>query len=412
MIERARGYVAGLGLNSNHLLATLLVAIPLLVIPYAYKAFTPNLMAQFLAYGLLAMSLGLIWGYGGIMSFGQTAFFGIGGYVYGVVGINLIGSTGNTNLAIVAAIAASFLAAAVGGYFMFYGRISDVYASIMTLAFTLVLYAFVLQTGGDEWVIGRARLGGFNGLFGQGESSGNIANFQIPSVTVWLPGMGDGGFAFKINRTAVSGYYLVLFVCTAVFLGCQWLLRTRVGRVIVAIRENEGRVESLGYDIRFYKTLIFAIGGGIAGMAGILFASWGHFMNPDRFALAFAASTIVYVTLGGRGNLLGGFVGALLIGYLTNYLGEVIPFPQIPEGASALTAFVMEAGNRIVREAPLLVQGLILVLMVLLLREGIVPQVAKWGARFPKVGWLVALPLVVLFYGHQVTCRQWDVCLF
>ena len=57
-------------------------------------------------------------------------------------------------------------------------------------------------------------------------------------------------------------------------------------------------------------------------------------------------------------------------------------------------------------------QGLILVLMVLLLREGIVPQVAKWGARFPKVGWLVALPLVVLFYGHQVTCRQWDVCLF
>ena len=118
---------------------------------------------------------------------------------------------------------------------------------------------------------------------------------------------------------------------------------------------------------RWSLMVVVAIGGGIAGMAGILFASWGHFMNPDRFALAFAASTIVYVTLGGRGNLLGGFVGALLIGYLTNYLGEVIPFPQIPEGASALTAFVMEAGNRIVREAPLLVQGLILVLMVLLL---------------------------------------------
>ena len=134
----------------SHVLAALLILLPLLLIPYGYKAFTANLLAQFLIYGLLAMSLGLIWGYGGIMSFGQTAFFGIGGYTYGLVALNLIQGSGHTNLALIAGIAASVFAAAGVGYFMFYGRISDVYASIITLALTLVLYAFVGQTAGDE----------------------------------------------------------------------------------------------------------------------------------------------------------------------------------------------------------------------------------------------------------------------
>jgi branched-chain amino acid transport system permease protein len=392
------------------LLAVLLVMIPLLAIPFAYKAFTANLLAQFLTYGLLAMSLGLIWGYGGMMSFGQTAFFGIGGYVYGIVGINLVPTTGHTHLAVLSGLAAATLAAVLLGYFMFYGRISDVYASIITFAFTLVLYAFVGQTGGDEWVVGRARLGGFNGLFGQGTSGQDIANYQIPPWTIWLPGMGSEGYAFRINRQTVSGYYLVVGCCAVVYLACQWLLRSRVGRVLVAIRENEMRVASLGYDTRFYKTLVFAIGGGIAGLAGMLFAAWGRFINPDRFGLAFASSTVVFVILGGRTHLLGGFVGALLIGYLTNYLGAALPFPAIPHDASTLLALLMEVSNRMVKEAPTLVQGAVLVLMVLLLRDGLVPPLLRWGRRHPYLGWGVLLPAVVVFYGVQILCRQADVC--
>jgi branched-chain amino acid transport system permease protein len=398
--------------GSSHILEVLLIMTPLVLIPYGYKAFTANLLAQFLIYGLLAMSLGLIWGYGGIMSFGQTAFFGIGGYAYGVVALNLIHTTGNTNLALLAGLAVSLLAAALVGYFMFYGRISDVYASIITLALTLVLYAFMLQTSGDEWVIGRARLGGFNGMFGQGKSMQDIANYQIPPVTIWLPGMGHEGYAFRINRQTASGYYLVVGVCAGVYLACQGLLRSRVGRVMVAIRENEVRAASLGYDTRFYKTLVFTIGGGIAGLAGVLFAAWGRFMNPDRLGLAFASSTVVFVILGGRTHLLGGFVGALLIGYLTNYLGEAIPFPAIPGDASVLTALAMEASNRMVKEAPLLAQGAILVLMVLLLRDGLVPPLVRWGKRHLWLCWLLLLPLVVAFYGLQVLCRQLEVCLF
>src|SRR5207248_8736358 len=146
-------------------------------------------------------------------------------------------------------LAAAALLAAIVGYFMFYGRISDVYASIITMALTLVLFAFAVSTGGDEWVIGVARLGGFNGMFGQGESSQNIANFQIPPVTLWLPGMTEP-FAFKINRESAAGYFLVLGVSVLMYLLVRWLLRVRLGRVAIGIRENEARGASLGDDTR------------------------------------------------------------------------------------------------------------------------------------------------------------------
>ena len=396
---------------SPRLLAALLILVPLLAVPYGYKPYTANVLAVYMIYGLLAMSLGLIWGYAGIMSFGQTAFFGIGAYAYGAIGLNLINRTGNTNAAFLGGLAAATLLSAVVGYFMFYGGISDVYAAIITMALTLVLFAFAVSTGGDEWVIGVARIGGFNGMFGQGVSSQNIANFQIPPVTLWLPGM-TAPVEFKINRETVSGYYLVLGVSVFVYAAAQFLLRTRLGRVAVAIRENEPRVASLGYDTRFYKFAIFTISGAVAGLAGILFAAWARFVNPDRFGLAFAASTVVYVLLGGRTTLLGGFAGAAIIGYLTSYLGEVVPFATIPSDATPWAAFFMEASRRIVREAPLLVQGGVLVGMVLLLEDGITPPLFRFVERRLRWCWWLLLPAVVVYFGHRVACQQADLCLF
>lgn len=396
---------------SARVLASLLLAVPLITVPYAYKPFTANQLSLFIIYGLLAMSLALIWGHAGIMSFGQTAFFGIGAYAYGIVALNLIKSTGNTHWALCAGVLAATLLAAVVAYFMFYGRISDVYAAIITMALTLVLFAFFVSTGGDEWVVGVARIGGFNGLFGQGASSQDIANFQIPPVTVWLPGMTEP-FQFKINRETVSGYYLVAGVSALLFLGATLLLRTRVGRVIVAIRENEARVASLGYDTRFYKFLVFTLAGGVAGVAGILFAAWGRFVNPDRFGLAFAASTVVYVLLGGRTALAGGFIGAAALGYLTTYLGEVVPFSSAPGGTGSLTALAAEAARRILREAPLLVQGAVLVGAVLLLRDGITPLTLRLLRRQERLGWWLLVPAILLYFGERVACRQLDRCLY
>jgi branched-chain amino acid transport system permease protein len=398
-------------LFSASVLSTLLVLIPLLGVPWGFKPYTANVLAVYMIYGLLAMSLGLIWGYAGIMSFGQTAFFGIGAYAYGAIGLNLINTTRETHAALLGGLAAATLLAAVVGYFMFYGRISDVYAAIITMALTLVLFAFTASTGGDEWVIGVARFGGFNGMFGQGESSQNIANFQIPPVTLWLPGMAKP-FEFKINRESAAGYYLVLGVCVVVYALARALLQTRLGRVAVAVRENEARAASLGYDTRFYKFALFAIAGGIAGLAGMLFAAWGRFVNPDRFGLGFAASTVVYVLLGGRTTLLGGFAGALIIGYLTSSLAEVVPFSTIPADVGAARAFFMEATRRIVREAPLLVQGAVLVGVVLVLKDGVTPPLFRLLQRGRRWGWWVLLPAVVFYFAHRVACQQADWCLF
>jgi branched-chain amino acid transport system permease protein len=398
-------------IGSARVLGALLILIPLALIPYGYRPYTTNNLAVFLIYGLLAMSLGLLWGQAGIMSFGQTAFFGIGAYAYGAIGLNLIDSTGNTHLAVLGGFVAATALAAVVGYFMFYGRISDVYVGIVTMALTLVLFAFFVSTGGDEWVIGVARIGGFNGMFGQGTSSENIANFQIPPVTLALPWLA-APVEFKINRETVSGYYLVLAVCGGIYGLVLLLLRSRLGRVVVAIRENEQRVASLGYDTRAYKLAIFTIAGAIAGIAGILFSAWGRFVNPDRFSLTFAASTVVYVLLGGRTALVGGFVGALIIGYLTSYLGEIVPFSAVAADVSPLAAFLMEATRRIVREAPILVQGGVLVIMVLLLKDGVTPPLARLLERRSRWGWWLLLPAVLLYFGHQVACRQWDRCLY
>jgi branched-chain amino acid transport system permease protein len=396
---------------SAEALSALLILLPLLAVPWGFRPYTANVLAVYMIYGLLAMSLGLIWGYAGIMSFGQTAFFGIGAYAYGAIGLNLINTTHQTHAALLGGLGAATLLAALVGYFMFYGRISDVYAAITTMALTLVLFAFAASTGGDEWVIGVARFGGFNGMFGQGESSQNIANFQIPPVTLWLPGMA-APFEFKINRESAAGYYLVLGACVAVYVLVRSLLRTRLGRVAVAIRENEPRVASLGYDTRFYKFAFFAVAGAIAGLAGMLFAAWGRFVNPDRFGLGFAASTVVYVLLGGRMSLVGGFVGAVVIGYLTSYLAEVVPFATIPGDAAPWVAFFMEASRRIVREAPLLVQGAVLVGVVLVLKDGITPPLFRLLERHRRWAWWLLLPAVILYFGQRAACQQADLCLF
>ena len=117
-----------------------------------------------MSWTFVAMGLSLIWGCGNILSFGQMAFVGIGGYVYGIIAINTLDAVGNTIPALLGGIIIPFLVAALLGYFVFYGRVSGVYVSIMTLVFTLVLETFMGQTAGDKWRVGKALLGGYNGM--------------------------------------------------------------------------------------------------------------------------------------------------------------------------------------------------------------------------------------------------------
>jgi branched-chain amino acid transport system permease protein len=398
-----------LGLSSTDCLGAALALVPLLLVPYAFKPYAANALALFLIYGLLAMSLNLIWGYAGIISFGQTAFFGIGAYAYGVIALNSIGSIGTTGLALLGGIGTASVLAFASAYFVFYGRLSDVYAAIIMLVLSLVLNTLMVSTAGEEWVIGVARLGGFNGLFGQGSAGQNIGNFQIPPITLEVPGM-SRPLAFEIDRTSFAGYYLVLGACLLSYVATRLLLATRLGRVCVAIREDERRAAHLGYDIRLYKLVIFTVAGAVAGLAGVLFAGWGRFVSPDVFGLGFASGVVVNVLLGGRLSLIGGFVGAVAVNYLTSYLGALTP--PSSSGGTGISEVVYGLFGRAIEQSALLVQGAVLIITVLLLKEGITPPLTRFLKRRSVIGWAIVLPLLVAYFAAQVACRQADVCFY
>ncbi len=188
----------------------------------------------------MALGLCVIWGYGGILSFGQTALFGVAGYTYGILALNFGPDHGLTLVSALASVAVSALVAAVLGYFLFFGRISGVFLGIVTLSVTLVFERFMAQTAGPEWHVGAARLNGFNGMSG-------MAPLTIP----W-PGDDD-----LVLSPDIPLYYVVLALLVLVYLGLRILVNSSFGNVLVAIRENPQRATMLGYDVRKYQLAAF-----------------------------------------------------------------------------------------------------------------------------------------------------------
>ena len=282
---------------------------------------------------ILALSLGVVWGYGGILCFGQSAFFGLGGYTYAVTAVN----RGESTLAIGLGILVPALFAALLGYFMFYGRLSDVYLGVITLSVTLIFFNLVNSTAGDAYRIGSARLNGFNGM-------PSLPTFNVP---------GDPGRLLDPTET----FYLVMALLLVVYVGLHLLLASHFGRVVVAVRENETRCELLGYDVRLVKLWIFTIGGGIAGLAGCLFANWGAFVSPTMFSLTMTSQIIIWVIVGGLGTLVGPIIGCLIMQYLATALGT------------------QQLANTN------LIFGVIFLAFVLLVPRGIVPSLTAVQAR-------------------------------
>jgi len=268
--------------------------------PLFVSSYRAGNTALFLLYAILALSLSVVWGYTGVLSFGQVVFFGFAGYTFGIVSINL-GSTLGITLAVPVAVAIAAGTAFVLGYFMFYGEVSGVFVAIITLVVTLVLQAFMAQTAGDEWTIGSVPLGGFNGMTG------------IPSIAL---GIGETSVVFR----GAAFYWLVLVVLVCSYLGLRAVLNGDFGYAMVAVREDEDRVEMLGYDVRRIKLIVFTVGGGLAGVSGVLYAAWGHYIDPTIYELAFATLPVVWVTVGGRESLLGGIVATVGIEWFRQQL--------------------------------------------------------------------------------------------
>lgn len=304
----------------------------LFIVPRSADTTTMINGTVYATYGVLVLSLALIWGFAGILSFGQAAFFGIGGYVYAVFALNY----DNTTAASFVAIAAAAASAAALGYFMFWGRVSDVYLGVITLTVSLILSRFLNQTAGDQWTIGVAPLGGFNG---------------IPSTPILtLPG--DAGNPLPPEKI----YVLAMAMLLLCYVVCRVLLVTRFGAVAVAIRENETRAELLGYDSRYYKLGIFTVAGGIAGAAGVLFANC-VFVSPNMFNLQTNGQLLIWTIIGGVGTLAGPVVGCFLILMLQNYLGTL-----------------NQSGNLYWLD-PNLVMGVLLTVFVLVSPKGLLPLI-------------------------------------
>jgi branched-chain amino acid transport system permease protein len=302
----------------------------LLLLPAVTGTNTPTLL---LIWALFALSLGLMWGFAGLLSFGHAAYFGLGAYTYAIASMNIGESTGPLLLAIVLPAAV----AAVIGAMMFYGRISDVYMGVITLVVTLILFKFMGATAGDAYRIGSARLGGFNG----------IPAFPVLNV--------PGDPSVQIFGTPF--YYVVAVSLLLCYLLCRWILASFFGRVLIGIRENEARVELLGYSAPLYKTAIFSISAAMAALAGCLFANWAEIVTPGLFSLGQSAEVIVWTIVGGLGTLAGPMLGAVVLGMLKLLLGQQTLIDNS------------------------LVLGGILVLVVLLLPRGLLPTLARWRER-------------------------------
>lgn len=318
----------------------ILVAI-LLLLPIVAEPFTLVNSTYWLIGGLLALSLTFVWGIGGILSFGQTIFFGLAGYTYGVVSLNIQGIFG-TILGCVLGVLIAVLTATCLGYFMFYGRVASLYVAIITLATTLIFYNLFVSTSGDQYKIGEAALGGFNGMQ------------RVPTL---------------LDLDITFSYLLVVIISTLTLALLLWLGCSRFGRVFNAVRVNEERTELLGYDVRGVKLTGFVIGGAIAGLAGVLHTSWGNTINPTVFNLDRATLVAIWVMVGGRTKLWGAFLGAALIQSFSSFLGTTA------------------------QQATPLILGATLIAIVLFLPEGIAPAIEKlWHKVFP-INYQVDLPL-------------------
>jgi len=307
--------------------------------PLLADGYTVGNTVYFFNWIFMALGLSLVWGYGGTLSFGQTAFFGLSGYAYGVLTLNFGAAYGLTLIALLAAMACSAVLAAVLGYFLYFGRISGVFLGIVTLSVTLVFERFMAQTAGPEWHIGVARLNGFNGMSG------------MPPLT--LPWFGGSLTLFP----DVGLYYLILTMLVLTYLGLRVLVNSKFGNVLVAIRENPERAEMLGYDVRKYQLIAFVIGAVLAGLSGALYTSWGQYITPSSMSITAAALPIVWVAVGGRGDLTATLIGTLVV--LATF--------------QALTIYGSQYA--------LVVMGLLLVSTVLIAPEGLIVTFTKFAMR-------------------------------
>ncbi|WJR77877.1 branched-chain amino acid ABC transporter permease [Bradyrhizobium sp. NP1] len=305
----------------------------------------PYLLNAFITTGIFivaAMSLNLLLGYTGQLSLGHVAFFGIGAYTSALVSlgfdVELIGGVRVVHQPwpVWSGFVIGTLVAALCGYVV--GKLSfkvrGAYFVIVTISFAEVVRLVALN-----WVE---------------LTQGPLALTSIPPMTLGLPGLGYLDFYSKM-----SNYYLVLAVLVVCYVVIRRLVHSRIGRAMIALKENESLAVSVGIDVTRYLVLAAVFSAGIAGAAGSLYAHYLKIIDPDVFAFLYTVTMVIMVITGGKGTLAGPIVGGLIFGF-------------VPVVARSFAA----------PEIQWILYGLFMILIVFVLPQGIVPAVEKWLSVF------------------------------
>jgi urea transport system permease protein len=308
------------------------IAVPVcnLAIPASSAFHVPTylvaLFGKYMCYALLALSIDLIWGYCGILSLGHGAFFALGGYAMGMYLMRQIGTRGvyanpilpdfmvflnykalpiywygfqHFAYAALMVLLVPGALAFVFGWFAFRSRVTGVYLSIITQALTYALM-----------------LGFFRNNFGFGGNNG-LTDFKDIL-----------GFNVQAESTRNVLFSLSCVALILGFLLCRAIVTSKLGKVLIAIRDAEARTRFLGYRVESYKTFVFTLSACMAGIAGALYVPQVGIINPGEFAPANSIEAVIWVAVGGRGTLAGAALGAVLVNYGKTYFtsGVLAPY--------------------------------------------------------------------------------------
>ena len=257
----------------------LAAVVVLATLPWMLARYQLSILTDLLIYGLFAMSLDLIIGYTGMVSFGHAAYFGLGAYGSALVLLNF------GQPVPVALLAGALLAGVVAAPVAYLStRATGIYFAMLTLAFAQLLY-----TVAYKW---RDLTGGSDGIAG------------VPKTTLFWGGP---------SLATPQAFYLLVAACVLLsLLACQALVRSPFGRALMAIRENERRFTSLGRDPRPFKLVVFVIAATFAGLAGALFAPFRGFASPEVMFWVLSGQVLMMVVMGGIGTLVGPVLGAMV----------------------------------------------------------------------------------------------------
>jgi len=311
------------------LLAALAIVVPIcnLLVPegsaFHLSTYTVTLLGKYLSFALLAIALDLVWGYCGILSLGHGAFFALGGYAMGMYLMRQVGERGVygnpllpdfmvflnwTELpwywygfdmfwfAMLMVMLVPGLLAFLFGWLAFRSRVTGVYLSIMTQALT---YALMLAFFRNEM-----GFGGNNGLT------------DFKDIL---------GFSLQDDRTRIGLFLASTITLALTYVVCRYIVTSKFGRVVVAIRDAEDRARFVGYKVESFKLWIFVFSAVLSGIAGALYVPQVGIINPGEFSPLNSIELVVWVAVGGRGTLYGAALGAGLVNYAKTYFTAAFP---------------------------------------------------------------------------------------